>query len=60
MGTIAAFLWIVSGVIVCVGVFFVGFVAGAAWFRAHSNADMVKFRKAVREEERAKIWHGRN
>jgi hypothetical protein len=60
MGTVAAFVWIVAGVIVCVGTFFVGFLSGAAWFRGQSAADMTRFRKAVSDEERAKVWHGRN
>ena len=57
MGTVAAFVWIVSGVMVCVGTIFVGFLSGAAWFRGHTAADITRFRKAVRDEERAKVWH---
>jgi hypothetical protein len=60
LGTVAAFVWIVSGVIVCVAVFFTGFLFGAAWFRGHAGADLERFRKAVRDEERAKVWHNRN
>jgi hypothetical protein len=60
MGAVAAFVWIVAGVVVCVGVFFVGFISGGAWYRAQTLADLTRVRASVAAEERAKVWHGRN
>ncbi len=57
---ILAFVWIVAGVLVCVGVFIAGFVSGVAWFRSQTAADVERLRAATFAAERNRAWHSQN